>query len=153
MTERFLYSPDIADHFLVDQATAQHWFRSGTIKEADNADRISAQWVTTNSNVLRAIGIDPVGLDADARDRLMEPPVTADELAWLLSSQAKNVSPAAARRRMRRFLCFKMPGSKLLYAHRFDVERSLNRATDRARFLAENPAGRKPGKKNAKTGF
>jgi hypothetical protein len=110
---------------------------------------------------MRAEGIDPLNLDQASRARLMEPPVTAEELAWLLSSPSKRVTAARACLRMRRpanrqtkpgFLWFKMSGSKGLYAHRFDVERKLNRATSRAQFLQESEWGRKHSYKHANTG-
>lgn len=155
------YARDIAAHFLVEIATVEEWFRRGVIAEADSAAAICGHWVTTADNIIRAMDIDPTNLDQAERERLAAEPVVPAELAWLLSSRAKRVSEATARSRMRRppndprrpgFLHFKLPGSKLLYAHRFDVERKLNRDTSREAFLREFPEQRKPREKYGKPG-
>ena len=149
------YARDVAEHFLVELETAEEWFRQGIIKEADHAAQLSGHWVTTEDQILRAKGIDPVLLDAASRARLMEAPVTIAELAWLLSAGSKRLTAGSARKRLRRsrIAWFKLPGSKLMFAHRVDVERVLNRATRRDKFLEYCPEERKPSLKPEKPGI
>lgn len=149
------YARDVAEHFLVELETAEDWFRRGLIKEADHAARLSGHWVTTEDQILRAKGIDPVLLDAASHARLMEPPMTLAEFAWLLSSGSKTITAGWARKRLHRsgIAWFKLPGSKLMFAHRVDVERMLKQATSREAFLAKFPKERKPSIKPAKPGF
>lgn len=162
MPETLLYARDVADHFNVELPAAQEWFRSGAIDEADDAHLLSGQWVTTRDKILRAMGFEPLTLDEDAKAQLMRPPVTSREMAWLLSSPAKKMKPGSVRKRIKRpiadanapgFLHFKLPGSKQLYVHRFDVDQKLKRSTDREDWLQIFPLERKPSKKHENTGF
>jgi hypothetical protein len=157
MPETLFYTRDIAIHFNVELPTVQEWFGAGAIEQADDASALSGQWVTTADKLLRAMGFEPLTLDAASRAQLLRPPVTSKEMAWLLSSPAKTLKPGSVRKRIRRriddphmpgFLHFKLPGSKQLYVHRFDVDRKLKRATDRENWLRIFPLERKPSEKH-----
>jgi hypothetical protein len=155
MTEILVYARDVAEHFLVEMSTVQGWFRKGILEAADDAPSLSGQWVTTWDKVFRLIGFEALTLDQTTRCQLMRPPVTAKELSWLLSSAARSRTSASIRKHVRRqaaadhsdrFLPFKIPGSKALYFHRFQVDQRLKRATDRNDWLRTFPRERKPSK-------